>query len=610
MKNYGLLLWILLLSINIIHSQNQPAASTGQHSVRASTDEGSKQLIVETWPNTPLSPGLQALMSDENNYRIYRISFDNPSAPISTVLNFDDLFAGGPIGCNGTTGVCLINLKNSLDPGNYVIEIPGLRRFTNGSSDSVQVFFALKAPKPIPVPGISTTTASIVSSIDGRRNKVRLQSKSPITANPSLQVLDTTLAISDDDTRVVQSSTPIQAQVEDKNNPGKPASGQSTEKEFTLLLDNGLAKAQTHNLSIKDGVFDAGNNKVKTEGSVEIPGLPKAPDALNFELKLSSESANHQKPFFNLATKYDAQDLLPIGNCFLSVSNFPCYWQPQISVDVGLGDTKSKNSIIIDLPLRSLIHHDKICLNHDGEPSIRSQKFKSCTDPSNKVFQGLNPGETAIPAYYAWANTPLYKGDIFLFVGPKFESDRRFARINTLGSIRLDFKIHRLLASIGNRRGLLTGGAPYGLTKQQLSQVEIKSGYSLIPSIGIDFGRKVTAEVLEKNNLRQVIPRHSIFRGYAGFKSTFEWELFTLPMSFSIDEKLSYLADQETIGSIIGNRINIRRIKGFHNRGVASWDIFLNQVRRYSFNITYENGRSAPNFEYLNKVSAGLRIVY
>jgi hypothetical protein len=571
--------------------------SFAQTSFRATVAEGSKQLIVETRTTGQVPPNLVNILSDKSRYRIFQISVDDPEHPGSTPLNFNSVADDGAIFCNTGTGVCLVNLRNPIAPGNYVIKVDGLGSFAANSSDAVPIFFGLKPPQSIPGAGGPATTAAIVSSIDGRRNKVRVQSKSPITANPQLNVNDTTLRISPDKTKVVPQNTVIPANVEDPQNPGNAAGAASTAKEFTVLLDNGLSKARTHNLNIPNGIVDSNGAAVKTEGSVEIPGLPKPPDALNFELRLSSEAANHVKPFFNLSAKYDAQDQIPVrGHCFLSVNSLPCYWQPQIAADVGLGETKSKNSIVVDLPFRSIIYNTQLETFSSNDENI----FRIDDDA----------GEIAIPTYYGWKHTPLYRGDVYFFFGPKFESDRRFARVNALGSLRLDFRMHRLLGSIAQKRGLLSGGAPFGLSKQQLSQVEIKSGFSLVPTIGVDFGRKVTAEVLTKNSLRRVIPQNSIFRAFGGFKGVLEFQLFTFPMSLTLDEKLMYLADPETVGTIIGSRIDVRRVKGFHHRGVLSFDAFLNQTRRYSFNVTYENGRSTPNFEYLSKISAGFRVVY
>jgi hypothetical protein len=235
--------------------------------------------------------------------------------------------------------------------------------------------------------------------------------------------------------------------------------------------------------------------------------------------------------------------------------------------------------------------------------------------PNDERFANVDrqAGEVAIPAYLGWKNTGWTKGAIYFFIGPKFESDRKFARINALGTTRFDFRLHRLLGSIREKRNLLTG-QPEGLSKEQAAQVEIKSGFTIVPFIGLDFGGKVTSEAVEnkKKNVRVVIPQNTIFRGFAGFNSTWESEVpgLQLPVSLSLEERLTYLAREETIGSVVDSGVDLRRVNRFQPRSVLSFDLFFNQVRRYSFNITYENGRKAPNFEYLNKVTAGFRVIY
>jgi hypothetical protein len=590
MKKYFYTLLLLLLICTSINAQS---------GFRARIDEEGKSLILESVPTGQISDAVKAVLSDGGNYKLYKISVDDPVTPSSTEINLASLLVpNNPISCNQTTGVCLINLTAALPAGNYALKIGGIGTVAGTASDAVPVFYALKPPQVLPVtPGVSSVTATIVSSLEGVKDKIRVQSKTNVTANQSLTVLNKGLQISPDNTKVVPSNKQISAAVEDPQNPGQPATAPTTAKEFTLLLDQKLSKGRTNALSINGGIVDANGNQVKTEGSVEIPGLPKAPDKFNFEFGLSSEAAVHQKPFFNLAGKYNAQDQIPIrDNCFLSVKNFPCYWQPQITADLGLGNTKAKNSIIIDLPFRSIIHQTDL----------------ADVDPDDAVFQSVNAGagEFAIPRYYAWQNTDWNKGAVYLFVGPKFEADRTFGRINTLGSLKLEFKLHRLLGSIANKRSLLLDGPPYGLTKQQASLVKIKSGFSLVPFIGTDFGKKVTTEVIEKNSLRELIAPHSILRGFAGFNATFEREPFGFPVSLSFDERLFYLGKEEIVGTVIDNRIDIRRIKGLHPRSIISFDFYFNQVRRYSFNVTYENGRSAPNFEYLNKLSTGFKVVY
>lgn len=192
------------------------SAGFAQTSFRATVAEGSKQLIMETKTTGPAVPALVGLLSDKGRYSIYRLSIDIPEKPTSTPLDFDAL-TDGAIFCNAGTGFCLVNLRNAIPVGNYVIKVNGLGAFASNASEAVQLF-GLKPPGPIAGAG-PTTTATIVSSIDGRRNKVRVQSKADITANAQLNVVDTTLRISADKTRVQTQDTTISADVENPQSP-------------------------------------------------------------------------------------------------------------------------------------------------------------------------------------------------------------------------------------------------------------------------------------------------------------------------------------------------------------------------------------------------------
>jgi len=585
-----LFLFLLQALFSFAEAQDSMTDVQNKEEIKATIDEDTNIIILEAKSNCPLTEELKKLLKEKSNYQIYRISTDNPAAPTSTALKLDELLdQKNPIICNG---VCTLRFVNNVSLGQYIVVVAGLKTLASNRTNTVPLFFNLQAPKP-------AATATIVSSLEGSRDKIRVQSKATLTAEPILKVTNSTLKIAPDGTKVVPQTEVINARVEDATAPGIAAAVPTSAKEFTLLLDHGLSKAKTHNLSINNGVSDSGKNKVIAKGSVEIPGLPKKPDELNFELKLSTQAAHRQKPFFDLTSKYNAQDQIPIGSCFLSVNNLPCYWQPQISVDLGLGNTKSNNSIILDLSFRSIIHQSNLTV----------------ISPNDARFANIDhqAGEIAIPAYLGWKNTDWTNGAIYFFIGPKFESDRRFARINALGTARLDFKLHRFLGSIREKRNLLTG-QPEGLSKEQAAQVEIKSGFTIVPFIGLDFGRKVTSEAVEnkKKKVRVIIPQNTIFRGFAGFNSTWESEVpgLQLPISISLEEKFTYLSREETIGSVVDSGVDLRKVSRFQQRSVLSFDLFFNQVRRYSFNITYENGRKAPNFEYLNKITAGFRVVY
>ena len=53
----------------------------------------------------------------------------------------------------------------------------------------------------------------------------------------------------------------------------------------------------------------------------------------------------------------------------------------------------------------------------------------------------LQPDELKVPTYYAWTQEPWYRlNSLRLLLSPlKLEADRKFQRINTLGSARLEF---------------------------------------------------------------------------------------------------------------------------------------------------------------------------
>jgi len=134
----------------------------------------------------------------------------------------------------------------------------------------------------------------------------------------------------------------------------------------------------------------------------------------------------------------------------------------------------------------------------------------------------------------------------------------------------------------------------------------------LVPFLNFDFGRKITAEVVEnkKKRLRLLIPQYTIARARFGFINLYEWYLGSFPMTLTIEENFQYLFKNEVVGTVTADGVDLRRIRGFHHYSRASIDVFLDRAKRYSFNVTYENGRTSPNFEYLNKVTTGFRLLY
>jgi hypothetical protein len=180
-----------------------------------------------------------------------------------------------------------------------------------------------------------------------------------------------------------------------------------------------------------------------------------------------------------------------------------------------------------------------------------------------------------------------------------------------LGEVRFDFKFYRWQGSIQERRGLITKEPPFGIGEEKGKSLEgINFGFKLTPFLAFDFGGHVNDETLTKNTSTVLVPRHSIVRGYAGFVGAFEWNKLPFPITLTLDESVVYIATPETIGFTTDDGAFLRRIRGFHPHLKTSLDLGFDPSKHYSLSFTYENGRLAPNFEYLNKITAGVKVSY
>lgn len=159
---------------------------------------------------------------------------------------------------------------------------------------------------------------------------------------------------------------------------------------------------------------------------------------------------------------------------------------------------------------------------------------------------------------------------------------------------------------------------PAEKTKKAGLLKDFTHGFEIVPYLAFHFGGHINEETfsfIDKSKKPPVttsviVPRHAIFRTYVGVKTKFEWRLLSLPMSLTLDENMLHLATREQIGVVTTKEVFLRQLKGFHHRGKASLDFALDPNKHYSFTLTYENGRLAPNLEYLSKFSSGIKIPY
>jgi hypothetical protein len=427
-------------------------------------------------------------------------------------------------------------------------------------------------------------TAKIVEALNSSntREELRIHSSGPLSVSAgTLNIREKTLHINAAGTRADEQPDTL---------TGVASQPSNLPNLIEVKLNEKLNEGQAHTLSISGKQLSDGTGVPITAKSVIIiPGLPSAPDDPNLTLEIATNAAVHQKPQFDFDLAW-----APYQKYHLKKPAW--FWQPEVKIDVGLGDSKSDNAV--SLALLADYSSDPSCT---GNRTLRdsSQSAGKCESASDDV---------QLKTFYKWRRTPWYRlGSYDFFIGPKLEADRAFNRINALGTVRFELRFHRWLATIENRRKLLEPNL-----KEDTDLVELNSGFRVIPYFGFDFGGNVRNETVENKdkNVSISVPRHPIFRTNIGFKSLFQWRLFSFPMTLTLEERLMHLAEHEDTAFKTDEGVGFRSLRGFHHRGEADWSVAFDPAKHYNFTVTYENGRKAPNLEYLNKVSTGFKIIF
>ena len=358
---------------------------------------------------------------------------------------------------------------------------------------------------------------------------------------------------------------------------------------LSLKLEKQLAGGNEYDLTIPKGITDTAGKVIEAKGKLKTEGAAAAPAESTISGTFSFDTSVHQKAVFDLSGTFT-----PLRN----PNTGSWYWEPRLTVDVGLRSTKSQNSITFSVLATRYIEVD--------ESSFVSK------DKSN------------ISTYAGWRKTPWHRlGSTKFYIGPKAEFDRTFKRINALGEIRFDFNFYRFLGTIKGRRDLITQPPPFGIGEENGKSLEgVDFGFKLVPYVLFNFGGHVTNEtvtkeveselngVITKNEISVLVPRHKILRGYIGFTGEFEWRGFIRPVKLILDEAIFYNATNEIIGYTTDFGAFIRRVHGLHPHFKTSLDFELDRNKHYSLSFVYENGRAAPNFEYLNKFTGGIKVTY
>jgi len=457
--------------------------------------------------------------------------------------------------------------------------------------------------KPIPLIRFKLDKKVAAKTLNNPREAIYLEGKTNLSAS-GVEVKETVLKVDRSKKKLLISPTTIDVETPIKD---------SVPTEMTVYFKKPLNEARNHRLQIKVASDDGTELLAKT--TVKIPALaPESRDA-DVDFSLSSEFGGGLKPQFNLAGVVKKQ--------FVESKNRHFVFAPVAKFDIGLGATKSKNAIVIDFPSvkdtwMTRRFSKGYCEKPLKQPTLKSQTRTPAplnSEDAPQLTDGKNH-EVDLPCYSEWnSRNPLTLYSIDFSAGPKVEMDRALARISLLGKVQFDFNFDRWQHSISNQRDFLELDLESDLqfsNNGHHKDVIIPFGYKITPRFGFELGRKLTGEVIKNKDesIRHNIDPFPIFRTYTGVTGVFEWNKFYRPIKLTINQDLFYFAYQENSGELSDGILTLRNIKGFHPYGKAVLDIGLDPAARINFSFSWENGRAAPDFEYLNTIKSGIRFVY
>jgi hypothetical protein len=188
--------------------------------------------------------------------------------------------------------------------------------------------------------------------------------------------------------------------------------------------------------------------------------------------------------------------------------------------------------------------------------------------------------------------------------GPRAEFDTQHGGVNFLAEGRAELYLPQLTKSVDFHRAVIASGNPAIRDLLELPT----NGYSIAPYVQVDGGGHLNSQVISNPTPAPAatIPTYSIFRLYIGFHGTAQFGRNTL----SLDGSYVDLFEPETVPVLVKKTTEIRNISGFQPHAKLSYSFYLDQTKHFAGSISWEDGRSAPSFQYLNKVTVGLQVTY
>jgi hypothetical protein len=324
-------------------------------------------------------------------------------------------------------------------------------------------------------------------------------------------------------------------------------------------LSKKLPAGQTSALSLKGG-------RIPAEGKIQLDSAPSNENDAFVLIKANAVAAVHQAPVFTLsgsvAPFHPAAEARYLG---------PIQFDPSVVFDVGLRSTKTANSIIVPAAFKNTFLF--------GLPDrATNNDFRSKTK--------LNPF------------------GLSLAFGPRYETDRTFQRVNILGDARTELYLAQLSHSVQAVQARASAMNP----KYRDFIEGPVGGFQLTPYIELVGGAHVNNETVTNTTAKvsETVPAHSILRFYGGTLTKAQFWRFQV----SSETSVIYFFEPETIGYTTKQSVALRVVNGLQFHAKPDFTFYIDPAHHFGLDITYENGRWAPNFEYLNTVNIGIKVVY
>ncbi len=329
--------------------------------------------------------------------------------------------------------------------------------------------------------------------------------------------------------------------------------------EVDVELKKKLPAGQTSSLSLK-------SSRVPAEGKVALDAAPANESDAYVLVKVNAVAAVHQAPVFTLSGS-----VAPLHPEARALYWGPVRFDPVVVFDTGLRSTRTANSITVPASLYSTFLF--------GLPKGASGRDFRSTATADPVGMTLS-------------------------YGPRYETDRTFRRVNLLGDSRLDLFLPQLSHSVQAVQARASARNP---KIRDFLEAPL-GGFQVTPYLEFVAGAHVNNETVTNTTTKttELVPEHSIARIYGGLSTRAQFWRFQL----NADTSVFNLFDRETIGYTTPAGVALRVLSGVHFHAKPDFTFYLDPSHHVGLDLCYENGRIAPNFEYLNTVNAGIKVIY